>query len=135
MKTLDVILEEAAPHVSADRITVLGQDQFCHVRAPSSPQFRARLDAALFGSADLTDAERQNVAEGLEVIEPLRGGIHGGTWSLRNIAHRGELYPAGETHYTSLVEALAAAIEWWEAETWCRGVVVRKFYRDKKNAP
>jgi hypothetical protein len=133
MTALGVILDEAASHVFTANITILSDEQFRSIRSPSSQQFRARLNAALFGPDDLIEAERLNASEGLEVIEPVRGGIHGGYWFLRNVSNRGEAFPAGERQYGSIVEALQAAIEWWEVETWCRGVVIRKFYCNKAN--
>ena len=79
--------------------------------------------------------ETQNLSQGLEVVNPVRGGIHGGYWYLQNISSRGELFPAGEQHYGSLVEALEAAIEWWQVESWCRGVMVRRFHCRDGDAP
>jgi hypothetical protein len=49
------------------------------------------------------------------------------------VSSRGEQFPAGESQYDSIVEALEAAIEWWEAEAWCRSVMVRKFYCEQTN--
>jgi hypothetical protein len=37
------------------------------------------------------------------------------------------MFPAGESNYSSLVEALEAAIEWWQTETWCRSVLIRRY--------
>ena len=127
MVTLAEILDEAQENPFFENTTVLNADQFYTIRAPSSPKFRARLDAALAGSDDLAKIQQMNADEGLEVIEPIRAGIHGGYWYLRNLTHRGETYPAGESHYPSLTEALQAAIEWWQAETWCRGIMIRRF--------
>jgi hypothetical protein len=125
--TLSDILEEAKSEPFAGNTTVLDQDQFDTIRGPSDPKFRARLDAALNGSADLIRASQRNSDDGLEVIEPVRAGIRRGCWYLRNITDRGEMFPAGESHYSSLIEALEAAIEWWQTETWCRSVVVRRY--------
>jgi hypothetical protein len=127
MVTLDAILDDAKHHPFSANTTVLNADQFYTVRGPSSPAFRARLDAALAGSADLMTVQQLNCHEGLEVIEPVQAGIHGGYWYLRNLTHNGETLPAGESRYRSLVEALEAAIQWWQAETWCRGVIVRNY--------
>jgi hypothetical protein len=132
MVTLDAILEEAKSDPFYANSTVLNPDQFHTIRAPSSAQFRARLDAALSGPGDLAKVQQLNADEGLEVIEPVQAGIHGGYWYLRNLTHSGETFPAGEIRYRSIVEALQAAIEWWQAETWCRGVMVRKY--DVKHA-
>jgi hypothetical protein len=131
MKTLQVILDDALQHVCADNATILNDEQFRCIRGPSSRVFRQRLDAALFGPGDLVEVEARNASDGLEVISPVRGGIHGGFWYLRNVSGRGEQFPAGEGQYASIVEALEAAIEWWEAEAWCRSVMVRKFYCDE----
>jgi hypothetical protein len=133
MVTLDAILEEAKSHPSFANSPVLNADQFYTVRGPSSPVFRARLDAALAGSADLSKAQRLNFDEGLEVIEPVRAGIRGGYWLLRNPTHMGDTYPAGECQYNSIVAALNAAIEWWQAEPWCRGIMVRKYDINRAN--
>jgi hypothetical protein len=127
MLTLDDILEEAKGDPFFKNTTVLNADQFCTIRGPSSPAFRARLDAALAGSGDLINVQKLNFEEGLEVIEPVQAGIHGGSWYLRNLTSRGETFPAGESHYNSIVEALVAAIQWWQAETWCRGIMVRNY--------
>jgi hypothetical protein len=132
MVTLDAILDDAKHHPFSAHTTVLNADQFHTVRGPSSPVFRARLDAALAGSADLTKIQQLNADEGLEIIEPVQAGIHGGYWYLRNLAHSGEMFPAGEGRYRSIVEALESAIQWWELETWCRGVIVREY--DVKHA-
>ena len=134
MTTLEVILDEAEHHPFRANDTVLSDEQFSCVRAPSSAAYRARLDAALAGPGDLTEAEKRNSIDGLEVVNPVQGGIHGGYWYLHNISSRGEAFPAGELRYHSITEALAAAIEWWEAETACRGVMVRKFYCTKNGA-
>src|ERR1700759_992672 len=128
MTTLEAILEEAISHPFVGNATILSDDQFATIRAPSSEAFRDRLDAALVGPGDLADAETQNLSQGLGGGNPVRGGIHGGYWYLQNISSRGELFPAGEQHYGSLVEALEAAIEWWQVESWCRGVMVRRFH-------
>jgi hypothetical protein len=125
--TLNDILEEAKSDPFAKNTTILSRDQFDSIRGPSDPKFRATLEAALNGSADLIQASQRNSNDGLEVIEPVRAGIHTGCWFLRNITERGEMFPAGESHYSSLVEALEAAIEWWQTETWCRSVVVRRY--------
>jgi hypothetical protein len=127
MVTLAAVLEDAKNDPYSANTTVLNADQFCSIRGPSSPAFRARLDAALVGSGDLLKVQQFNAEEGLEVIEPVQAGIHGGYWYLRNLTHLGETFPAGESHYNSIVEALEAAIEWWQAETWCRGVIVRRY--------
>jgi hypothetical protein len=87
----------------------------------------------LAGSADLSKAQRLNCDEGLEVIEPVQAGIRGGYWLLRNPMHMGDTYPAGESQYNSIVAALNAAIEWWQAEPWCRGVMVRKYDINRAN--
>ena len=127
MVTLEAILDDARHHPSSANTTVLNSDQFHTVRGPSSTIFRARLDAALAGSADLMKVQQLNTFEGLEVVEPVQAGIHGGYWYLRNLTHNGETLPAGESRYRSIVEALEAAIQWWQAETWCRGVIVRNY--------
>jgi hypothetical protein len=127
MVTLDAILDDAKHHPFFANTTVLNADQCLTIRGPSSTVFRARLDNALAGSADLMKIQQMNADEGLEVIEPVQAGIHGGYWYLRNLTRSGETFPAGEGHYRSLVEALEAAIQWWEAETWCRGVTVRNY--------
>ena len=127
MVTLDAILDDAKSDPTCRNSTVLDSDQFCTIRGPTNPIFRARLDAALAGSGDLSQVQQVNADEGLEVIEPVRAGIHGGCWYLRNPTYRGETFPAGEGRYRSIVEALEAAIEWWQAETWCRGVMVRVY--------
>ncbi len=85
------------------------------------------------GSDDLLDAQKLNCSEGLEVIEPVQAGIHGGYWYLRNVSHIGETFPAGESQYPSIVVALQAAIEWWQIEPWCRGVTVRNFHVNHAN--
>ena len=128
MVTLDAILDncETPPmlrqHDSSQRRPV----SYRSARTISTI-FRSRLDAALAGPADLMKVQQQNTCEGLEVVEPVQGGIHGGYWYLRNLTHNGETFPAGEGHYRSIVEALEAAIQWWQAETWCRGVIVRNY--------
>jgi hypothetical protein len=127
MVTLDAVLEDAKSDPYCANTTVLNTDQFYSIRGPSSPIFRARLDAALVGSGDLLLVQKLNAEEGLEVIEPVQAGIHGGYWYLRNLTHLGETFPAGESHYSSIVEALEAAIEWWQVETWCRGIMVRRY--------
>jgi hypothetical protein len=127
MVTLDTILDAAKQDPLSANTTVLNTDQFHTIRGPSSPVFRARLDAALAGSADLVKVQQLNANDGLEVIEPVQAGIHGGYWYLRNLTHNGETFPAGEGRYRSIVEALEAAIEWWEGETWCRGIIVRRY--------
>jgi hypothetical protein len=127
MVTLDAILDEAKNDPFSANATVLDADQFYTIRGPSSPVFRARLEAALAGSGDLNKVQQLNANDGLEVIEPVQVGIHGGCWYLRNLTHRGETFPAGEGQYRSIVEALQAAIEWWQAETWCRGIMVRVY--------
>jgi len=127
MVTLDAILDEAKSDPSSQNTTVLNSDQFHTIRGPTNPIFRARLDAALAGSGDLCKVQQLNADEGLEVIEPVRAGIRGGCWYLRNPTYRGETFPAGEGQYRSIIEALEAAIEWWQAETWCRGVMVRVY--------
>ena len=127
MATLDSILEEAENDPFLENSTVLDGDQFCTIRGPSSSVFRDRIDSALAGSGDLGQIQQLNAEEGLEVIEPVQAGIHGGYWYLRNLTHKGETFPAGESHYKSIVEALQAAIEWWQGESWCRGVMVRKY--------
>ena len=127
MVTLDAVLDDAKNDPYRANTTVFNTDQFYSIRGPSSPIFRARLDAALVGSGDLLTVQKLNTEEGLEVIEPVRAGIHGGYWYLRNLTHLGETFPAGETHYKSIVEALQAAIDWWQAETWCRSVIVRRY--------
>ena len=127
MVTLDAILDEAKNDPFSANATVLDADQFYTIRGPSSPVFRARLEAALAGSGDLNKVQQLNANDGLEVIEPVQVGIHGGCWYLRNLTHRGETFPPGEGQYRSIVEALQAAIEWWQAETWCRGIMVRVY--------
>jgi hypothetical protein len=127
MVTLEAILEEARNDPFYANSTVLNPDQFHTIRGPSSPKFRARLEAALAGPDDLGKVQQLNSNEGLEVIEPVQAGIHGGYWYLRNLTHLGETFPAGESQYRSIVEALQAAIEWWQGESWCRGVMVRKY--------
>jgi hypothetical protein len=127
MVTLDTILDDAKQDPLSANTTVLNTDQFHTILGPSSPVFRARLDAALAGSADLVKVQQLNANDGLEVIEPVQAGIHGGYWYLRNLTHNGETFPAGEGRYRSIVEALEAAIEWWEGETWCRGIIVRRY--------
>jgi hypothetical protein len=127
MVTLDAILDEAKDDPFAANAPVLDANQFYTIRGPSSPVFRARLEAALADSGDLTQVQQLNAEEGLEVIEPVKAGIHGGYWYLRNLTHRGETFPAGEAQYRSIVEALEVAIEWWQAETWCRGIMVRVY--------
>ena len=134
MVTLDSILAEAKEHPSRNNTTILATDQFCTIRGPSSPIFRARLEAAIAGSEDLGQAQKLNADDGLEVIEPVRTGIGGGSWHLRNPTHGGETFPAGESRYRSIVEALEAAIEWWQADTWCRGVMVRIFEINRANS-
>ena len=132
MVTLNALLEEAKTDPYRDNTTVLNTDQFCGIRGPSSPVFRDRLNAALDGSGDLLKVQRLNADEGLEVIEPVQAGIHGGYWYLRNLTHLGETFPAGEGHYNSIVEALEAAIDWWRTETSCREIMVRRY--DVKHA-
>jgi hypothetical protein len=127
VKTLSDIVAEAATDPFAENTPVLNHDQFNSIRGPSDPTFRARLDAALHGPGDLIKANQLNSQQGLEVIEPVQAGIHNGYWYLRNITARGEMFPAGESHYGSIAEALEAAIEWWQAETWCRSIVVRRY--------
>jgi hypothetical protein len=132
MVTLDAILEEAKHHPCSTDTTVLHADQFYTIRGPSIPTFRARLDAALAGSGDLNKARQLNADEGLVVIEPVKAGIHGGCWYLRNLTYRGETFPAGESQYRSIVETLEAAIDWWQAETSCRGIMVRVYHINHK---
>jgi hypothetical protein len=127
MVTLAAILDDAKNDPYFENTTILDSGQFFTIRGPSSRIFRDRLDAALSGSGDLGKVQQINADAGLEVIEPVRAGIHGGYWYLRNLTHRGETFPAGESHYKSIVEALEAAIEWWQAETWCRGVMIRTY--------
>nr|WP_294521471.1 hypothetical protein [uncultured Rhodopila sp.] len=127
MVTLESILEEARNDPFLANTTILTADQFFTIRGPSSPVFRARLEAAIAGAGDLAKVQQINADEGLEVVEPVRAGTRGGAWYLRNLTHRGETYPAGEVRFNTIVEALQAAIEWWQAETWCRGVMVRAF--------
>ena len=133
MVTLHAILDEAKDDAYVGNTTVLDGNQFHTIRAPSNRIFRDRLDAALAGSGDILKVQQLNADEGLEVIEPVRAGIHGGYWYLRNLTHRGETFPAGESHYKTIVEALEAAIEWWQAETWCRGVMVRNYDINRTN--
>jgi hypothetical protein len=133
MMSLNALLEEAAAQPFQAHTTCLNTDQFVTIRAPSSGGFRARLDAAVFGDADLIEAHTANLKAGLEVIEPVQWGTRGGRWSLRNISRSGEPFPAGELAYDSLTEAVVAAIEWWQTEPSCRGVLVRK--ADLKAAP
>jgi hypothetical protein len=135
MVTLDAILDEAKNDPFSANATVLDADQFYTIRGPSSPVFRARLEAALAGSGDLNKVQQLNANDGLEVIEPVQVGIHGGCWYLRHLTHRGETFPAGEGQYRSIVEALQAAIEWWQAETWCRGIMVRVYDINHKKCP
>jgi hypothetical protein len=130
MVTLDAILGEASTHPYCKNMTVLSEDQFYTVRGPSNPAYRTRLDAALAGSGDLIEVQQLNSDEGLEVIEPVQAGIHGGYWYLRNLTSRGETFPAGESQYNSVVEALEAAIDWWRVETPCRGIMIRSYYVD-----
>jgi hypothetical protein len=130
MVTLDAILKEASNHPYCKNTTVLNEDQFYTVRGPSNPAFRARLDAALAGSGDLIEVQQLNSDEGLEVVEPVQAGIHGGYWYLRNLTSRGEGFPAGEGQYDSVVGALEAAIDWWRAETSCRGIMIHNYYVD-----
>jgi hypothetical protein len=127
MVTLAAILEEAKTDPSFQNTTVLNVDQFYTIRGPSSPAFRARLDTTLSESGDLIEAHKLNSNEGLEVVEPVQAGMHGGYWYLRNLTSKGETFPAGENHYNSIVDALEAAIEWWQTETWCRGIMVRRY--------
>jgi hypothetical protein len=133
--TLDALLDEAKNDPSLKNSTVLNADQFYTIRGPSSPMFRARLEAAVAGSGDLIRVQQLNADEGLEVIEPVQAGIHGGYWYLRNLTRRGEAFPAGEGQYRSIVEALQAAIEWWQAETWCREIIVRNYDIDHASSP
>jgi hypothetical protein len=135
MVTLDALLDEAKNDPSLDNTTVLNADQFCTIRGPSSPMFRTRLEAALANSDDLIQVQQLNADEGLEVIEPVQAGIHGGYWYLRNLTRRGETFPAGEGRYRSIVEALQAAIEWWQGETWCREIIVRNYDIDHAAVP
>lgn len=134
MVTLAAILDEARDNPFSGNSTVLNSNQFHTIRAPSSGVFRERLDAALAGSTDLSQVQQLNADEGLEVIEPVQAGIHGGYWYLRNPSHRGETFPAGESHYKSIADALVAAIEWWQAETWCRGIMVRTYDISHENS-
>jgi hypothetical protein len=101
MVTLDAILDEAKNDPFLANATVLDADQFYTIRGPSSPVFRAGLEAALLGSGDLNKVQQLNTNDGLEVIEPVQVGIHGGCWYLRNLTHRGETFPAGEGQYRS----------------------------------
>jgi hypothetical protein len=126
MMSFSAILEEAAEQPFPGHTTCLNTAQFHTIRVPSCGSFRARLDAAVFGDADLSEAHRANLAAGLEVIEPIQWGTHGGRWSLRNVTHAGETYPAGEQAYDSMIEALLVAIEWWQIEPQCRGILVRQ---------
>ena len=80
MVTLDALLDEARNDPSLNNTTVLNADQFCTIRGPSSPTFRCRLDAALANSDDLIRVQQLNADEGLEVVEPVQAGIHGGYW-------------------------------------------------------
>ncbi len=127
MPMLAAVLDEAESHPFLANTTVLNTEQFRTIRAPSSPTFRARLNAAIAGSGDLHQVQQRNADEGLEVIEPISGGIHGGFWYLRNVTHLGETFPAGEAHYRSIFDALQAAIEWWQADPSCREVIVRSY--------
>jgi hypothetical protein len=133
--TLDAILDEANDDASILNTTVLDTKEFYTIRAPSSPTFRMRIDAAILVSDDLIKVQQINAEEGLEVIEPVRAGIRGGFWYLRNLTHRGETFPAGERQYSSIVEALEAAIDWWHIETWCRGIMVRKYNANHADGP
>jgi hypothetical protein len=133
MVTLGAILEEAKGDPFYANSTVLDTDQFHTIRGPSSPKFRTRLEAALAGPDDLAETRQLNCNEGLEVIEPVQAGIRGGYWYLRSLTRVDEMFPAGESHYQSIVEALQAAIEWWQAETWCRSVIVRKYNINRAN--
>jgi hypothetical protein len=135
MMTLASILQEAKRDPSLQNTTVLNDDQFCPIRGPTNPIFRQRLDAAIAGSGDLDKVQQVNAEEGLEVIQPVQAGIHGGCWDLRNLTHGGEAFPAGDCQYRSIVEALEAAIEWWQAETRCRGVVVRVYDINQADTP
>jgi hypothetical protein len=135
MVTLDAILDEAKNDPLSANATVLDADQFCTIRGPSSQVFRTRLDAALAGSGDLNagsgdlnKVQQLNAHHGLEVIVPVQVGIHGGCWYLRNLTRRGETFPAGEGRYRSIVEA-------WQAETWCRGIMVRVYDINHKKCP
>lgn len=132
MMSLTALLEAAAEQPFPAHTTCLHGEQFHTIRVPGSGSFRARLDDAIFGEADLTEAHKENREAGLEVIEPVQWGTHGGRWSLRNISHAGEPYPAGEAAYDTIAEALLAAIDWWQTESWCRGILVRRV--DIKNA-
>jgi hypothetical protein len=127
MPMLAAVLDEAQGHPCLVNTTVLNTDQFRTIRGPSSPRFRARLDAAIVGSDDLHQVQQVNADDGLEVIEPISGGIHGGFWYLRNVTHHGEMFPAGEAHYRSLVDALQAAVEWWQGDPSCREIIVRSY--------
>jgi glutathionylspermidine synthase len=131
MVTLDAILREAGNHPYRKNTTILNEDQFYTIRGPSNPAVRARLDAAIAGSGDLIEVRQLNADEGLEVVEPVQAGIHGGYWYLRNLTSRGETFPAGESQYNSIVEALEAAIDWWHVETSYRGIMIRKYYVDQ----
>jgi hypothetical protein len=135
MVTLDALLDDAKNHPFSANATVLDGNQFYTIRGPSSPVFRARLEAAVASSGDLIQVQQLNADEGLEVIEPVKAGIRGGYWYLRNLTHRGETFPAGEAQYRSIVEALEVAIEWWQAETWCRGIMVRAYDIDNRKCP
>jgi hypothetical protein len=96
MVTLASILEEAKRDPSLQNTTVLNDDQFCTIRGPTNPIFRERLDAALAGSGDLDKVQQANADGGLEVIQPVQSGIHGGCWDLRNFTHGGETFPVGD---------------------------------------
>jgi hypothetical protein len=124
---LDELLREAAGHQFLANTICLHEDQFVTIRAPSDESFRARLDEAVFSDAvdDIARAHKANFTSGLEVVEPVQSGLRGGRWSLCNIARSGDAFPAGDAAYTSLAEALVAAIEWWQLEPWCRSVLAR----------
>ena len=108
MGRLQVILDAANEAPSCDNRTILDTDQFHTVRGPSSRVFRDRLDAALSGSEDLARVHQRNTDDGLEVIEPVRAGIHGGYWYLRSVTRGAETFPAGEQRYKPIADALDA---------------------------
>ena len=126
MSALSRILARAKVHPHIAHTTILNADHFHTIRAPSARTFRDRLDAVALGEGDLVKVQEQNATEGLEVVEPAHATMMVNYWYLRNQSSLGEPFPAGRVRYPNMVEALTAAIAWWERAPALRGIAVRR---------